>query len=95
MSKPVLGVDVPDRQECYGNHRTPSAIALYGDVWACPQCDGRHAHVWVRVWVPEHRDHAWRCRECGGRRCDVDCMERRHHQGPHMAPDGSLRPVGK
>jgi len=95
---PVVGLDLPDDLECYGNHRTKSAITLYGDVSSCAQCDGRHAHQWVDclvVYKDGRNNLAHRCRVCGGRQCDVECMERRHHAGPHLSPDGELRPVGK
>lgn len=83
---PIVGRDVPDVRECYG-HREPLDF--------CDQCDGGHRHEWVKALVLEAQDFAWRCRVCGTRRCDVTCNERRHHCGPHIAPNGRLRQVGR
>lgn len=96
---PVVGVDLPDVPECYGHVRRVNGIPEPDPFTSCPQCDGRHHHEWVDCLVVyghgERSDLAHRCDICGGRRCDVDCMERRHHRGPHMSPTGELRPVGK
>jgi len=83
----LVGRDLPDVQECYGHREEP---------WACPQCDGSHKHEWVRCLVVhgDYPDIAQRCRICGGRACDMACIERRHHRGPHIAPNGAMRQVG-
>lgn len=89
----------PNVPECYG-HRG-------GD--SCRQCDGSHKHLW-RAWhqVPEVAPGIAlvgqssgpglpvRCADCGARKCDDPrCFERRHHRGPHLNFDGSLREVGR
>ena len=86
----LVGRDVPDVGEC---HRQ------YVEGHSCPQDDGSHQHEWVRCVVTNKRGErtgeAYRCRICGGRKCDMDCNERRHHLGPHHQDDGTLRMVGK
>lgn len=82
----IVGRDLPDVPECHG-HREGT----------CRQCDGSHRHRWRKVLVVcgSDFDVARRCLDCGGRQCDVACLERRHHQGPHIAPNGTLRQVGR
>lgn len=79
----------PDVNECHGHL----------DRWAsCKQCNGQHDHVWVALVIHGGvmAAVAVRCEVCGGRKCDVvDCIERRHHQGPHMNPQGAMRAVGR
>jgi hypothetical protein len=85
----VVGRDLPDVMECYG-------LASHRDGGTCAQCDGSHHHEWVRCLVVhgDRPDIARRCRICGGRGCDAACIERRHHRGPHIAPNGAMRQVG-
>jgi hypothetical protein len=86
----IVGRDLPDVRECYG-------AASHRDGGVCSQCDGSHKHEWIRCLVI-HGDVpavARRCRICGGRACDVSCIERRHHRGPHIAPNGAMREVGR
>lgn len=85
----VVGRDLPDVGECFGHHSRRGAQS-------CPQCNGGHRHEWVDCLVVHggHPAVARRCRICGGRACDVACIERRHHKGPHIAPNGIMRQVG-
>jgi hypothetical protein len=84
--------------ECYGHPAGGS----------CTQCDGSHPHRW-KAWTGAPRVGAGtvvvggtsgpglpvRCVECGTRKCDAPvCAERRHHRGPHLGLDGSVREVG-
>ena len=84
----VVGRDLPDVPECFGHKELTES---------CPQCDGSHRHQWRRCLVVQGDsfDIARRCLVCGGRACDVACIERRHHAGPHIAPNGRVRMVGK
>lgn len=96
---PVVGVDLPEVGECYGHVRKAYGATMPDPFTTCDQCDGRHRHEWVHALVLDKWGvvigDAWRCRLCGGRRCDVECNERRHHRGPHLSPAGDFRPVGK
>jgi hypothetical protein len=96
--------------ECYG-HRHPSdnpggtcdqCSGNHAHVWVewAPPGQGGHVadadltlgSVIGGTWGP---GKATRCTVCGARKCDMDCLERRHHLGPHLSPDGALRQVGK
>lgn len=85
----LVGRDVPDVAEC---HRT------YDPSHSCAQHDGSHQHRWVWCAITNKGKHgprwAWRCLDCGGRKCDMDCSERRHHKGPHHESTG-YRMVGQ
>jgi len=89
---PVVG-------ECYG-HKLPDDT--------CRQCDGSHGHQWM-AWheAPQVGRRTSvvggqsgpgipvRCTDCGGRKCDAaECMERRHHRGPHLGLTDHIREVG-
>ena len=101
----IVGEDLPDVGECYGHVKRTNGVPEPDPFTTCGQCDGRHRHQWTECLVLTKGSksliagtligHARRCLVCGGRQCDAECLERRHHAGPHMAPDGSLRPVGK
>jgi hypothetical protein len=95
LSRPVVGRgqpgDPPLAAECHG-HTPPKLGGVY--LQDCLQCDGRHRHEWVECVVPSGQI-AFRCVFCGGRKCDMDCIERRHHAGPHLSPEGKIRMVGK
>jgi hypothetical protein len=92
VSLPVVGRgqpgDPPEVPECHGHNTAP---------FGCLQCDGSHRHEWVECWLQTFRGlvSVNRCVFCGARKCDMDCIERRHHVGPHISPDGKLRMVGK
>ena len=100
----VLGHTVPEVEECYGTGRdVPHRIYGPDGTWTggyhdfCDQCRGDHRHEWVSVKVQHHPSGevmASRCHVCGGRKCDLDCIERRHHRGPHQSPEGVFTPVG-
>lgn len=84
----LVGRDVPDVAECHSQFR---------EGHACPQDDGLHVHRWVPCVVTHkdgtHPQEAHRCLDCGARKCDMACSERRHHVGPHHEASG-FRMVG-
>ena len=96
---PIVGRDLPEASECYGHVRRVNGIPEPDPFTSCPQCDGRHDHRWTECLVVDKRGenpaHARRCWLCGGRQCDAECVERRHHAGPHLSPAGEFRPVGR
>lgn len=73
----------PEVPECHW-----PAVSLVAAGHTCRQCDGSHEHEWV-AWPDApaaERGHGVpvRCRDCGGRKCDMAaCRLRRHHRGDH------------
>lgn len=89
----IVGRDLPDVRECYGQ-----ATHKHTEGDSCSQCDGQHAHRWVRCIVINGGwpDIATRCLSCGGRKCDnAGCSGRRHHPDAHIYANGRIQEVGK
>ena len=51
--------------------------------WGLYRSDGAGVVLGI---IEAWHDIARRCLVCGGRACDVVCIERRHHSGPHIGP---------
>lgn len=96
----------PVVDECYGHELERRRGAANP---TCLQCDGSHEHRWT-AWhqAPQVAPGVScvakgsgsgipvRCTLCGARKCDdPSCRERRHHTGPHLGFDDTLRPVGR
>lgn len=111
MSAEVVAIEAsaapwPLVDECYGHQR---AVRRGETDPTCPQCDGSHRHRWL-AWheAPQVAPGIScvakmsgsglpvRCAVCGGRKCDDPvCAERRHHDGPHLGFNDTVRQVGR